>query len=138
MVGDLEETVRVRHGANERGNVGAREGEVDRWGNQGLLVAEEIDAVGIRIGYGTVVMPDSTRLQMSARDVEVEQGQRPPRCSRRQWPSLAELVPSGRVAECLHLYYMSALICFYSGLHERNVSEQIVGIDLISAPTISI
>jgi hypothetical protein len=28
------------------------------------VVAEEIDAVGIRNGYDTVVMPDSTRLQM--------------------------------------------------------------------------
>jgi hypothetical protein len=102
------------------------------------MVAEEIDAVGIRNGYDTVVMPDSTRLLMLACDVEVEQGQHPSCCSHRQWPSLAELVPSGRVAECLHLYYMSALICFYFGLHERNVSEQIVGIDLISAPTISI
>jgi hypothetical protein len=102
------------------------------------VVAEEIDAVGIRNGYDTVVMSDSTRLQMLARDMEVEQGQRPPRCSRPQWPSLAELVPNGHVVECLHLYYMSALICFYFGLHERNVSEQIVGIDLISAPTILI
>jgi hypothetical protein len=28
---------------------------------------------------------------------------RPPRCSRRLWPSVAELVPGGCMAECLHL-----------------------------------
>jgi hypothetical protein len=36
VVGDLEETVQARRSANKRGDVGAREGEVDPWGNQGF------------------------------------------------------------------------------------------------------